>query len=135
MNYYPNSLYGNYSYGAAYPQAVNLPAQNVNQNLLGKVVDGEDVVKATEVPFGGYGVFPKADLSELYIKSWNNDGTTKIVTYKPVVAEEEVKPDYNQILLEKVTEIENKLNNLMQSTTPTRPTTVEKRKELNVNAY
>ena len=51
MNYYPNNLYGNYSYGAAYPQAVNLPAQNVNQNLLGKVVDGEDVVKATEVPF------------------------------------------------------------------------------------
>ena len=73
MNYYPSNLYGNYSYGAAYPQAVNLPAQNLNQSLLGKVVDGEDVVKATEVPFGGYGVFPKADLSELYIKSWNND--------------------------------------------------------------
>ena len=32
-------------------------------------------------------------------------------------------------------EIENKLNNLIQPTTPTKPTTVEKRKELNVNAY
>ena len=135
MNYYPNNFYGNYPYGNTYPQMSNITTNNFNQNLLGKVVDGEEVVKATEVPFGGYGVFPKADLTELYVKSWNKDGTTKIITYKPVVAKEEVKPDYNQILLEKVTEIENKLNNLMQSTTPARSTTVEKRKELNVNAY
>lgn len=133
MNYYPNNLYGNYSYGAAYPQAVNLPAQNVNQNLLGKVVDGEDVVKATEVPFGGYGVFPKADLSELYIKSWNNDGTTKITTFKPVEIAPEPEPvDTTKIILDKITEIENKLNSLIPTTTSTK---VEKRKELNVNAY
>ena len=135
MNYYPNNFYGNYPYGNTYPQISNITTNSFNQNLFSKIVDGEEVVKATEVPFGGYGVFPKADLTELYVKSWNNDGTTKIVTYKPIVAEEEVKPDYNQILLEKMTEIENKLNNLMQPTTPTRPTTVEKRKELNVNAY
>lgn len=134
MNYYPNNFYGNYPYGNTYPQMSNITTNNFNQNLLGKVVDGEEVVKATEVPFGGYGVFPKADLTELYVKSWNNDGTTKIITYKPVVTEEEAKPDYNQILLEKVTEIENKLNNLIQPT-PARATTIEKRKELNVNAY
>lgn len=133
MNYYPSNLYGNYSYGAAYPQAVNLPAQNLNQSLLGKVVDGEDVVKATEVPFGGYGVFPKADLSELYIKSWNNDGTTKITTFKPVETAPEPEPvDTTKIILDKITEIENKLNSLIPITTQTK---VEKRKELNVNAY
>ena len=133
MNYYPSNLYGNYSYGAAYPQAVNLPTQNLNQSLLGKVVDGEDVVKATEVPFGGYGVFPKADLSELYIKSWNNDGTTKITTFKPVEMAPEPEPvDTTKIILDKITEIENKLNSLIPITTQTK---VEKRKELNVNAY
>ena len=86
MNYYPNNFYGNYPYGNAYPQMSNITTNSFNQNLFSKIVDGEEVVKATEVPFGGYGVFPKADLTELYVKSWNNDGTTKIITYKPVVA-------------------------------------------------
>lgn len=61
----------------------NLPQQNQMMGLNGKVVDGEDVVKATEVPIGGYGIFPKADLSEVYLKTWNNNGTTSIITYKP----------------------------------------------------
>ena len=37
--------------------------------VLGKIVDSLDVVKATEVPIGGYGIFPKADLSEIYVKT------------------------------------------------------------------
>lgn len=131
MNYYPNNFYGNYSYGSSYPQVS--PSASAAANFLGKLVDGEEVVKATEVPFGGYGVFPKADLSELYIKSWNNDGTTKIITFKPVVEEPELDPvDTNKIILDKITEIENKLNSLIPTTTQTK---VEKRKELNVNAY
>lgn len=131
MNYYPNNFYGNYSYGSSYPQVS--PSASAAANFLGKLVDGEEVVKATEVPFGGYGVFPKADLSELYIKSWNNDGTTKITTFKPVVEEPELDPvDTNKIILDKITEIENKLNSLIPTTTQTK---VEKRKELNVNAY
>jgi hypothetical protein len=39
--------------------------------LNGKLVDSEDMARVTEVPIGGYGIFPKADLSEVYIKSWN----------------------------------------------------------------
>lgn len=69
MNYYPNNFYGNYPYGNTYPQMSNITTNNFNQNLFSKIVDGEEVVKATEVPFGGYGVFPKADLTELYVKS------------------------------------------------------------------
>jgi hypothetical protein len=57
--------------------------QQQNVGINGKIVDSEDIVKATEVPIGGYGVFPKADLSEIYIKTWNNNGTTSILTYKP----------------------------------------------------
>lgn len=102
MNYYPN-----YQYGAGYypqpqyngmnnqmitPQMPQyaMPNQSANQiqqtqqlqGLNGKIVDGIDVVKVTEVPLGGYGIFPKADMSEIYIKSWNNNGTTKIDVYK-----------------------------------------------------
>jgi hypothetical protein len=51
--------------------------------LNGKLVDGEEMVKATEVPIGSYGIFPKADFSEIYIKSWNNNGTTSIVKFAP----------------------------------------------------
>jgi len=45
----------------------NLSANGLN----GKLVDSEDMARVTEVPIGGYGIFPKADLSEVYIKSWN----------------------------------------------------------------
>ena len=37
------------------------------------------MVKATDVPIGGYGVFPKGDFTEIYIKSWNQDGTRQAV--------------------------------------------------------
>jgi hypothetical protein len=67
MNYYPNNnYYPNYSYGNVYqPQQV----QQAVAALQGKVVDSIEMVKVNEVPFGGFGVFPKGDLSEIYIKS------------------------------------------------------------------
>ena len=82
MNYYPNNFYGNYPYGNSYPQVSStVPGaalNSYNQNFLnGKIVDGEEIVKATEVPFGGYGVFPKADLKEIFIKTWTPEGKTK----------------------------------------------------------
>ena len=48
-------------------------------------------MKASEVPIGGYGVFPKADFSELYIKTWNNDGTTRIISFKPFEQKDETQ--------------------------------------------
>ncbi len=146
MNYYPNNFYGNYPYGGTYPQvqqSTPTAANPYNQSyltntLLGKVVDGEEIVKATEVPFGGYGVFPKADLSEIYIKSWNNDGTTKVVKFQPIALQEQSEqPDVNAILLEKITNIETKLESLTQvkSAPVQNSTIIEKRKELNVSAY
>ena len=86
MNYYPNNYYLNYPYGNQYQQQMPDQAQSQTpqpQGLNGKIVDSQDVVRATEVPIGGYGIFPKADLSEIYIKSWNNNGTTSVITYKP----------------------------------------------------
>ena len=108
MNYYPNynnpsNYYLNYPYGGQYPSTGGMPQYqqppqtqpiSLQTNLNGKIVDSEDVVRATEVPIGGYGIFPKADLSEIYIKSWNNNGTTSIITFapkpkaEPIVAEE-----------------------------------------------
>lgn len=126
MNYFPNNFYGNYSY----PQMPTNNNTNNNMNTLsGKVVDGGEVVKATEVPFGGYGIFPKADLTEIYIKSWNSDGTTKMITYKPVVEETKEQVDTTKLLLEKIQKIEEKLDSLVKKPE------VEKRKETNIDAY
>ncbi len=98
MNYSPYPMYGyqwpvqgNYNQqnqiSNQYPQYQQYPQQAPQQmqSLNGKFVDSIDVVKATEVPMGGSGIFPKADLSEIYIKSWNPDGTTRVLTFKPAV--------------------------------------------------
>ena len=119
MNYYPNNFYSNYSYNS------NLAAVPAN-GLQGKVVDSEDVVRATEVPFGGYGVFPKADLSEIFIKNWNSNGTTQIISYRPVVRQEEkTNVSIHDELLQKMNNIEEKLDIMLS---PKKPIIVEKKK-------
>lgn len=143
MNYYPNSFYQNYSYNNPYIQNNAGVMQSQTSALQGKVVDGPDMVKATEVLFGGYGIFPKADLSEIYIKNWNNNGTTQIITYKPVIEDNSVTDTGNQdILLEKIQKIEEKLDLLAaasktvntQSSTLLKSSDV-KRKDVDLNVY
>lgn len=124
MNYYstPN-YYQNYSYNTATPQYGgglqynNAPQFQMQNSLNGKIVDSADIVKATEVPIGSYGVFPKADLSEIYIKTWNNNGTTNIITFRPLAPAESEKKNENDIntLLEKMTVLENKIDLLTNS--------------------
>ena len=137
MNYYPNNFYQNYSYGNMYqPQQ----AQPAVAALQGKVVDSVDMVRVNEVPFGGFGVFPKGDLSEIYVKSWNNNGTTQINTYKPIPIEEtkEAKEiSSRDELLEKINALNEKLDALMNSTAKQAPAPVTPAaaKDVKVNAY
>ena len=138
MNYYPNNYYQNYSYGNNMYQ----PQQNqpMIAALQGKVVDSVDMVRVNEVPFGGFGVFPKGDLSEIYVKSWNNNGTTQINTYRPIPMEDtrEVKENSSRDeLLEKINVLNEKLDALMNTApkpgnTPAQPAAA---KDVKVNAY
>jgi hypothetical protein len=123
MNYYNPNYMSSYAYGYQnqyVPQSMSVQPQQFTsqpqqqQVLNGKIVDSEDIVKATEVPIGGYGVFPKADLSEVYIKSWNNNGTTSIITFKPVIPEPQVSQEVNSILLQKIESLENKIDTLLK---------------------
>lgn len=135
MNYYNPNCYMNYPYNNQYPVTVQqqpqqmyatnsnfatLP-QSVPQGLNGKIVDSEDIVRATEVPIGGYGIFPKADLSEIYIKTWNNNGTTSIITFKPSVPEVPVTqgpPQENkeiEKILQRIDALDVKLDSLVTS--------------------
>lgn len=53
-------------------------------NVIGKIVDSIDVVKATDVPMdGSMYYFPKADGTEIFGKQWLSNGQTRILTFKP----------------------------------------------------
>ena len=135
MNYYPNNYYQNYSYGNNMYQSQQ-PQQAIAA-LQGKIVDSVDMVRVNEVPFGGFGVFPKGDLSEIYVKSWNNNGTTQINTYKPVSVEEpqEIKEISSQKeLLEKINALNEKLDALMNNNAQ-KPTQSTSEKDVKINAY
>lgn len=61
------------------------PVSN-QMSTLGKMVDSIDVVKATDIPMDGNAYyFPKADGTEVYCKQWLQNGTTRILTFKPVL--------------------------------------------------
>lgn len=136
MAYYPNNFYQNYQY-SGYPQMSQMPQSPMVSNLQGKVVDGIEIVKATDVPFGSFSVFPKGDFGEIYLKTWNNNGTTQIITYKPVV-EEEIKKEEPNLILEKINNIENQLTDLINKIAPSQATSATAadqvvKKEVNPN--
>lgn len=70
--------------------------QTVQYQPLGKVVDGIDTVKATDIPMdGNVYYFPTADGSAVFGKQWTMDGKTRILTYKPFE-----EPNPNEVLTE-----------------------------------
>lgn len=85
--------------------------------LNGKIVDGKAMVGVSDVPVGGYGFFPKADLSEIYVKRWNEYGTTNTTTYRPVPEDQlNEQGTINNVtinqLVEQMNRLENKLDGL-----------------------
>lgn len=146
MAYYQNSFYPNYSsymQQQQIPQYAAMTPQQAIQaiGLQGKVVDSIDAAKVSDVPFGGYALFPKADLSEIYIKSWNNNGTTQISVYKPLPAEdspEQKQEDFNTIILQKVVGVEQKIDAIIgaisESPQPKKEK-IEEKKDVSINAY
>ena len=79
---------------AQYNQSQQQQAQPMTMGITGEVVDSIDVVKAKNVDLSGNVTFyPKSDLSEIYTKQLQRDGTSKIVTYKAVQPEESESVD------------------------------------------
>ena len=78
-----------------FPQQPTFMQQNQNvlqSQLYGRLVPSVESINPSEVPMdGSVSVFIKNDYSEVYLKSWNQNGTINTVTYKPPVMEE--KPD------------------------------------------
>lgn len=84
MNYTPN--YGAYQYNpmASY-QRYQQPEPT--QGISGRVVQAVETINPNEVPMdGSMAFFPKQDMSEIYVKGWNADGTINTIVYKPYTA-------------------------------------------------
>lgn len=124
MNYYPQ--YGNQYFPNYYQQPQPLQSQSM---IYGKIVDGIETCKGSEVPIGSYGVYPKGDKSEIYLKSWNNDGTTNIITYVPILPEPEIEKD---MYMDALNSIQNSILELKNSIKPstTYPISRNKKKEV-----
>ncbi len=62
-----------------------IPQQIIGIN--GRMVQGVENINANEVPMdGSMAFFPKQDMSEIYVKGWNADGTINTIVYKPYTA-------------------------------------------------
>lgn len=100
--YNQQTMYGQYN--SYYPYQYQQPRYDLQQNqplfnqqqsiqpqqqagLNGKVVQAVEQITANDVPMdGSVAVFPKQDMSEIYTKSWNADGTIRTIVYKPYTA-------------------------------------------------
>ena len=98
QGFYPQQ-YGNY---APYQQIQQqrfqpqeqYPAMQNQQaiGLNGRIVQVVENINANEVPMdGSMAFFPKQDLSEIYVKGWNADGTIKTIVYKPQIDNKSVQ--------------------------------------------
>ena len=109
------------------------PVSN-QMSALGKMVDSIDVVKATDIPMDGNSYyFPKADGTEVYCKQWLQNGTTRILTFKPVFEDnpnnlssdtEKLKislsDDVTDVFMKRFDELEKRIDDLMPKKTVAR---------------
>ena len=120
-----------YGYYNAYQNAINsLPQNNngamyanqqppmqVQQNgLNGRVIESKDVLAVTEVPVGSYGVFPKTDFSEIYVKHWTTEGKPVIDVYHmdKEKAQQEQNFSLNDVMAQ-VSNLNSKVDSLVEA--------------------
>ena len=84
-NQMPNPYMDRMAQLQQYQQSLQQPVSQSQMSAMGKIVDSIDVVKAADIPMDGNSYyFPKADGTEVYCKQWLQNGTTRILTFKPV---------------------------------------------------
>lgn len=108
--------------------------QTVQYQPLGKVVDGIDTVKATDIPMdGNVYYFPTADGSAVFGKQWTMDGKTRILTFKPVFEDNpnnvssetekfkiSISDEVTEVFMKRFDELEKRIDDLMPKKTVAR---------------
>lgn len=147
-NPYMQNQYMDRNYLPSYQQMAqqNMPGTQMSlpnqqpMNYLGKMVDCLDSVKVTDIPMdGNMYYFPKADGTEIFAKQWLQNGTTRILTFKPVfdddtsnlsnenkIAEFTLSDESTKAFMERFDELESKISNLTKSLTKNAKTLTKK---------
>lgn len=105
------------------PQTPYQPSQPM-PTLQGKIVDNIEVVKATDIMLdGSTSYFPIADGSAIVSKQLQQDGTSKIVIFKPVtsddkqddikyVTENDLKAHFDDFISKDIKDIKDEIKSL-----------------------
>lgn len=93
-----------------YTQPIQTQPQTAPQGLHGRLVNGVQDITINDLPSdGSMGVFPAADGSAIYVRSWNGDGTTRTTEYRPVGA------DDNAATIDPLAQIMNTLSDIQDT--------------------
>lgn len=128
FNPFSNPYYGQQPINRPQPVEMSIPQQNIptmalnRQNgLLGKSVDNIEVVKAIDIPLdGSISYFPIADGSAIVTKQLQQDGTSRIIVYKPMqnkdtpkyVTIEDLEKKLENLYFEEVEDLKTELENI-----------------------
>lgn len=124
----------NYQQSLQQPLAPTQMSGANQMSALGKMVDSIDVVKATDIPMDGNTYyFPKADGTEVYCKQWLQNGTTRILTFKPVLDTDtnnvsntdeklnfRLSDETTEVFMKRFDELEKRIDDLMPKKTTAR---------------
>lgn len=120
-------------------QPVNQP-----QGIIGRIVNDFSEITANDVPMNGSAAFfPKADGSEMQVRSWTSNGTIQTVVYKPILEQNQSdgnipQMDFNTLnedvraLREDVKEVRGMIEKTIVNS-PAKATTSRGKKEVNID--
>lgn len=80
-------------------QSMQQPPAQIS-GLNGRVVEVAENILASDVPMdGSFAIFPKRDLSEVYVKYWTGEGKIATISFKPILeAQADISPTDNTLL-------------------------------------
>lgn len=116
--------------------------QTVQQQIgiNGKVIQTVENITANDVPMdGSVAFFPKNDLSEIYAKKWNSDGTICTVLFKPILNNKSTETVENseinstekltKTVMERFDELEKRIDDFMNKSTQKQQVNRSKKEE------
>ena len=133
-NQMPNPYMDRMAQLQQYQQSLQQPVSQSQMSAMGKIVDSIDVVKAADIPMDGNSYyFPKADGTEVYCKQWLQNGTTRILTFKPVFEDNpnnlssdteklkiSISDEVTEAFMKRFDELEKRIDDLMPKKTVAR---------------
>lgn len=146
-----NPFYGNYylngSVGTGYIStgSIQIPANQPNpffnqpnrfQSIPGRLVNNLDEITPQEVPMdGSVSLFPQADYSAIYAKTWTKDGTIATVKFIPEQPQTEPQKSPLEERLDRIDQRFDKLEKMLSNRNkPKKPyNKINQKKEEQIN--